>query len=80
MKSVLAACLLIIALAFPVFAGHTQSGNAYCKCGTVGCIEDYPGECAAIRNETTQQSDSPTDAAEIGILIVALLLWLRLKA
>jgi hypothetical protein len=60
-------------------AGHaTSGGGAYCECGTPGCREDYPGECD---NQATQQSDSPSDAsAELGILIVALLLLFRLKA
>jgi hypothetical protein len=80
MKRLVAVLSLIICLSFPVFAGHTQSGNAYCDCPTAGCIEDYPGECGGLY-AATQQSKSPSNAAaELGIVIVALLLWLRLKA
>jgi hypothetical protein len=81
MKRVLAVCLLIIALAFPAFAGHTIAGNMYCDCGTAGCVEDYPGECGFKSSVATQQGDSPSDAtAEVGIVLVALMLWLRLRA
>jgi len=41
-------------------------------------LEDYEGECG---NVATQQGASPSGGtAELGILIVALLLWLRMKA
>jgi hypothetical protein len=56
-------------------------GGAYCDCGTAGCVEDYPGECLVKRSVATRQDDSPSDAAaEVGILLVALILWLRLRA
>jgi hypothetical protein len=46
-----------------------------------GCIEDYPGECGGYIPMRTKQNESPSDAtAEVGILIVALMLWLRLRA
>jgi len=71
----------MLCLSFPVLGGHTITGGAYCDCGSLGCVEDYPGECSIKHNVATQQDDSPTDAAaEIGILLVALLFWLRLKA
>jgi hypothetical protein len=69
-------------LSFPAFAVHTVGGNKYCDCNTAGCVEDYPGECA--KNYiplTTKQNESPSDAtAELGILVVALMFWLRLRA
>jgi hypothetical protein len=81
MKKVLGICLLIFALAFPVFGGHTQSGNLYCDCGTPGCVEDFPGECGRSGNAATPSNEPLSDStAELGIVIVALLLWLRLKA
>ena len=80
MKRVFAVCLLMLCLSFPAFAGHTVVGTVYCDCGTPGCIEDYPGECDK-HYLATQSSNSHGDStAELGILIVALLLWLRLKA
>jgi hypothetical protein len=81
MKRLLSVSLLMLCLSFPAFAGHTQTGGAYCECGTPGCVEDYPGECGGSGNAATQQSKTPSDStAELGILIVALLFWLRLKA
>jgi hypothetical protein len=80
MKKVLGICLLIFALAFPCFAGHTTQGNLYCDCGTSGCVEDYPGECGRSGHTATQDDSSKDVTAELGIVIVALLLWLRLKA
>jgi hypothetical protein len=80
MKRLLSVFLLMLCLSLPIFAGHTVVGGAYCTCGTPGCAEDYPGECVR-RDAATQQSDSPGDASvEVGILLVALLFWLRLKA
>jgi len=72
----------MLCLSFPAFGGHVVIGGAYCDCGTPGCIEDYPGECGdGYRPMTTHQKNAPSDAtAELGIVIVALLLWLRLRA
>lgn len=81
MKRLAAVCLLVFSLSLPVFGGHTVAGDRYCACGTAGCIEDYPGECGSQSYAATQQNDSPSDTtAEVGILLVALLFWLRLKA
>ncbi len=79
MKRVLAVLLLMLALAFPCFAGHTVPGNYACECGASGCIQDYPGECNG--HNTNQQSSSPSDdSAALGIVIVALMFWLRMRA
>ena len=81
MKRLLSVSLLMLCLSFPVFAGHTFGGGVYCNCYTAGCVEDYPGECGARRSVATEQDKSPTDeTAELGILLVALMFWLRLKA
>jgi predicted NBD/HSP70 family sugar kinase len=80
MKKLLSVSLLMLCLSFPAFGGHTLGGGAACNCGTPGCVEDYPGECGSKRSVATQPIESPTDAAaEAGILLVALLFWLRLK-
>ncbi len=69
----------MLCLSFPAHAGHTFAGGYACECGTVGCIEDYPGECS--EHGSNQQSTSPNDGTvELGIAIIALLLWLRLRA
>jgi hypothetical protein len=77
MKKLLSVSLLMLCLSFPVFAGHTLTGGAYCEpCDNVQCICDGQGG-----NRARQQDKAPTDAtAEIGILLVALLFWLRLKS
>jgi hypothetical protein len=81
MKRFVAVCLFIFVLSFPAFGGHTVAGDSYCECGTKGCVEDYPGECGGGHNAAAQPNDSPSDTSEeIGILLVALLFWLRLKA
>jgi hypothetical protein len=44
-------------------------------------MPDYPGECAKVLSSTTEPNDVPdSGTAELGIVLVALLLWLRLKA
>ena len=71
----------MLCLSFPAMAGHNVIGGAYCDCGTPGCVADYPGECGPGGNRATQQNNAPDDAtAEIGILLVALLFWFRLKS
>ena len=79
MKRVLAVLLLMLALSFPAFGGHTVVGDYACNCGTVGCIEDFQGECDG--HNTNQQGQSPKGGtAELSIVIVALMLWLRIRA
>jgi hypothetical protein len=79
MKRLLAVLLLMLCLSFPAFAGHTVAGGYACECGTVGCVADYEGECNG--HGANQQSQSPgSGAVELSIVIVALMLWLRLRA
>ena len=81
MKKLLAVAVFILFLSFSTaFAGHSVVGiGIYCDCGTPGCIEDYPGECdGKMLSRSTEAPDSGT--AELGIALVAILLWLRLKA
>jgi hypothetical protein len=83
MKRLLGVCTLILCVSFPAFAGHTVAGDNYCSCGTLNCLEDYPGECSGKLPSTPANApDSGPEggAAEWGIVLVALLLWLRLKA
>jgi hypothetical protein len=79
MKRLLSVSLLMLCLSFPAFAGHVMPQGYACECKTVGCIEDFPGECSG--HNTNQQNQPPSDGTvELGIVIVALMLWLRLKA
>ena len=78
MKKLAAVCLLMLALSFPAFGGHTVSGNLPCSCGSPGCVQDYPCECCT---KPLTSGKAPTDGtAEWGIALVAILFWLRLKA
>ncbi|MGA9769683.1 MAG: hypothetical protein WBV94_11625 [Blastocatellia bacterium] len=87
MKRLIAVSLLIIALPLmasvnsnqsAVYAGRILVGGAYCTCGTPNCIYDE-GECDG--HNTNQQGQSPKGGTvEFSIVIVALMLWLRLRA
>ena len=94
MKRFIAVSFLVLALPFLVsidnkqavnssatmvaYAGRTIMGNNYCTCGDPGCIYD-PGECDG--HNTNQQGQSPKGGTvEFSIVIVALMLWLRLRA
>jgi hypothetical protein len=83
MKRLLGVCTLILCVSFPAFAGHTVAGDNYCSCGTPYCLEDYPGECDDRSRSTPMNAPDgapESGTAELGIVLVALLLWLRLKA
>ena len=86
MKRLIAVSFLIIALPFMAsvnslsiaYAGRVSVGGAYCTCGDADCIY-APGECDG--HNAKQQSQSPKGGTvEFSIVIVALMLWLRLKA
>ena len=77
MKRLLAVLLLTFCLSFPAFGGHNIAGGYACSCETLGCIEDYEGECGG---HTNQQS-TPSDLGSGTLLILAaLLLGLKLRA
>ena len=87
MKRLIAVLLLIIALPFmasvnsnqsAVYAGRVSHGGAFCTCGDADCIYDA-GECDG--HNTNQQGQPPKGGTvEFSIVIVALMLWLRLRA
>ena len=78
MKRLLAVLLLMLALSFPVFGGHTLAGGYACECNTAGCIEDYAGECGG---HNTNQQNIPSDLGSGTLLILAaLLLGLKFRA
>ena len=87
MKRLLGVCMLVLCVSFPAFGGHTVAGDhySYCDCNTPGCLEDYPGECDSDNKTRSTPANAPDGApesgtAELGVVLVALLLWLRLKA
>ncbi|MCI0491209.1 MAG: hypothetical protein L0229_31855 [Blastocatellia bacterium] len=76
MKRLLATLTLILCLAFPVFAGHSQVDHIYGNCND-------PENCT--NSPTVQPGTEPgqtTDDAmlKLGILLAALLLLLKVKA
>ena len=87
MKRFIVVSLLIIALPLmasvnsnqsTVYAGRILAGGGFCTCGTPNCIYDE-GECDG--HNTNQQGQSlKGGTVEFSIVIVALMLWLRLKA
>ena len=80
MKRLLAVSLLMFCLSFPASAGHIMPGGYACDCRMAGCIEDYEGECSG-HNANRQSTSPPSDGTvEFSIVIVALMLWLRLRA
>ena len=80
MKRLLAVLTLIFCLSFPSFAGHHSVGGGYCECGAPGCICD-PGENPRGSSADNPEKGAPTDVpSELAIALLALLLWLRLKA
>ena len=66
MKRVLAVCLLIIALALPCFAGHTQPGNVPCEDGTPGCVPDN-------QITKTYRTDTTSDLGSEWLLVLVVL-------
>ena len=78
-KRLIVAVLMIFLSFVPAYAGHSLAGGYACTCEQAGCIEDYPGECNG--HNTNQQGQSPSGkTVELSIVIVALLLWLRMRA
>ena len=55
----------------------------YCTCGTARCICD-PGEqpvlTLTVDNNKTEIQHDPIPTPELGLLLVAFLLWIRVKA
>ena len=61
-------------------AGHSVYGGSYCDpCNNVDCICG-PGESGGPMAATRQKDSQADSTAELGIILVVLLLWLRLKA
>jgi hypothetical protein len=87
MKKLLAVSLLIFCLSFPAFGGHTTQGNVLCECtpiqgacpccgGTLSTAYDQESE-----NELINQNASDIEPSfELGLVLLAFLMWLKLKA
>jgi hypothetical protein len=76
MKRLVVVFMLILALAFPVLAGHSQPGGAYCEpCDNITCICDGHNGRA---NST--QGESSNLGSEVMLSLFVLLMLLRYKA
>lgn len=84
MKRLVSVCLLMLCLSLPVFGGHhLQGGFGYCDCDPVGNVcPCCGGSLLAVAND--QENDSITqhasDGAELSIIRLAFLMWLKIKA
>jgi hypothetical protein len=75
MKRLLATCMLIFCLSFPVFGGHAQTGGKWCECNN-------PEVCMmglTFTDETeTQQDQTPSkEVSELDLFIDVLLMLIR---
>ena len=77
MRRLLSICLLMLCLTFPVFAGHTVTGGAYCEpCDNVECICGGHGG-----NRANSSQVKPSDlGSEVMLSLIVLLMLLRYKA
>jgi hypothetical protein len=83
MKRFLVVLTIICSLSLPVFAGHHQMGSgAYCNCEPVQnicpCCGGFLGAAYSQENDSISQHD--LDGAELGIVRLAILTWLKMRA
>jgi hypothetical protein len=79
--------MLILVLSFPALAGHTTTGYGWCNCNPVQGVCPC---CGGIFNiaSSDQQDEKPVQkapdgvepASELGLVLLAFLLWLKLRA
>ena len=83
MKKLLVVLMLICCLSLPVFGGHHQQGSgAYCSCTPVEGYCLCCGSCLTVANDQENDSVSQhaSDGAELGVIRLAFLAWLKLEA
>lgn len=74
MKRLLATLTLILCLSFPVFAGHVQGGE-FCSCNNP---ESHNGPSGLVRDDNQEQA--PVSSFELGLVLIAVLLYLKSRA
>ena len=84
MKKLLVVLTLICSLCLPVFGGHQQmGGGAYCPCtpveGTCQCC-GASFLTVADDQENDSVSQHVSDGAELGVIRLAVLMWLKVRA
>ena len=87
MKRVFIILLLTLCLSVPAFSGHTQTGNRrVCGCnvqqGICPCCGSFLGAAISHENDYFDQNASgeAQPAVELGIIRLAFLMWLKIKA
>ena len=84
MKRLAAVVIFICALSIPSFGGHIPAGGIWCECMPVqGVCQCCGGNLSlAQENESISQhaSDDEQPMLEIGIIRMAFLMWLKVKA
>lgn len=83
MKPVIAVVTLIMCLSFPVLAGHTQTGYGNeCECIPVGSVCQCCGAklSVATNQENVSINQNASDGAGLGVIRLAFMMWLKLKA
>ena len=84
MKRLLVVLTLICSLSLPVVGGHQQmGGGAYCHCTPVEDICPCCGgniRTVANDEENDSMSQHASDGAELGVIRLAILMWLKVRA
>ena len=86
MKRLVSVCLLMLCLSFPVFGGHVPQGGygQLCGCNPINNVCPCCG-WSGITTADDQEHDSTIQNAsepslELGVIRVAFLMWLKIRA
>ncbi|HKY03780.1 MAG TPA: hypothetical protein VJQ56_02765 [Blastocatellia bacterium] len=75
MKRLFTVCLLILCLSFPVLAGHTLGGMAWCDCN-----DPTSHDQGLVLQDDEPQHETPVVDVEPGVLLAFTLLVLMIRA
>jgi hypothetical protein len=77
MKRLLATLTLILCLSFPALAGHVQADGVYCDCNNPDHTMNTRSADTGIVEGKNQDS---TPETELGLILMLLAAWLKVKA